>query len=84
LIQSKVIFFDKSPPGIYGLCVEDWSALSMRKSYTIAIALVQYVIPLMILTVTHTRVLTTVFRRKVPGEQIQARDRMLKRSKRKV
>lgn len=84
VLQSKVIFLDEFTPGGYGVCAEDWGAPCMRKSYTIAIALVQYGIPLVILTVTHTRVLTTVFRRKVPGEQNQTRDRMLKRSKRKV
>jgi hypothetical protein len=84
LLQSKVMFFENVSPDTYGLCIEDWGSLHLRNAYTVCIFIVQYVIPLAILTVAHVRVFTTVFRREVPGEKSQARDKILKQSKKKV
>lgn len=84
LLQSRVMFFENISPDVYGICVEDWGSLRLRNAYTVSIFIVQYVVPMVILTVAHARVFSIVFRRKVPGEKYQARDKMLERSKKKV
>lgn len=83
LFQNKSIYIVISS-GIYGLCVEAWYSIPLRNLYSVAIFIVQFLIPMIILSVAHARVLRKIFRREVPGERIQTRDKRLQVSRKKV
>lgn len=52
--------------------------------YTIALLVLQFVIPLLVLIFTYTRIAFAVWGKKPPGEAENSRDQRMAKSKRKV
>lgn len=52
--------------------------------YTIALLVLQFVIPLLVLIFTYTRIAFVVWGKKPPGEAENSRDQRMAKSKRKV
>lgn len=65
-------------------CTEKWPDNAMRTSYSLAIMLLQYFIPLAVLTFTYGRIGYIIWIKKPPGEAVQTRDERMASSKRKV
>lgn len=49
-----------------------------------ALMLLQFVVPLFVLVITYTRIVIVVWGKRMPGEEDDARDARMARSKRKV
>lgn len=67
------------------VCAEDWIGREeWRFAYTSCLMSVQFVVPLLVLVYTYTRIAYTVWIKRVPGEAENLRDRRLEKAKRKV
>lgn len=72
-------------PGSWQYCSEDWSAAPELESYySYGLLSLQYLLPLLVLVVTYTRIGVTVWGKEIPGEAEHQRDRRMAQSKRKV
>lgn len=49
-----------------------------------ALMILQFVVPLFVLVITYTRIVIVVWGKRMPGEEDDARDARMARSKRKV
>lgn len=65
-------------------CTESWSNIDQRKTFTIFIFVITYVIPLLTLSVTYSIVGILLWKRTSPGNKDRTRDLHQLRSKRKV
>lgn len=66
-------------------CQENWSFWpSGQYYYSMALMVLQFVIPLFVLVITYTRIVIVVWGKRMPGEEDDARDARMARSKRKV
>ncbi|OWA52255.1 putative Tachykinin-like peptides receptor 99D [Hypsibius exemplaris] len=58
----------------YKDCQEEWSDSDYRKTYTIAIALLTYFLPLTILIFTYNRIARILWQQRIPGERVPCVD----------
>ncbi|CAG2115350.1 unnamed protein product, partial [Medioppia subpectinata] len=65
-------------------CNEDWDDIDKRYYYSVALMLLQYAFPLSVLIYTYMRIAVVVFAKRTPGEAEDARDALIRASKRKV
>lgn len=66
-------------------CQESWSFWPQGKYYySMALMILQFVLPLFVLVITYSRIVIIVWGKKIPGEEDNARDARMARSKRKV
>ncbi|XP_013771865.1 RYamide receptor-like [Limulus polyphemus] len=65
-------------------CTEDWSTPIQRYYYSMALMLLQYFLPLIVLIFTYTRIAIVVWGKQTPGEAENIRDQRLAASKRKM
>lgn len=66
------------------VCEEDWPEPEYNYYYSIALLVLQFVIPLVVLVFTYTRIAFAVWGKKPPGEAENSRDQRMAKSKRKV
>lgn len=66
------------------VCVEKFSDPSIAPLYSMALLVLQYFFPLIVLIFTYTRIAMVVWGKTTPGEAEDARDKRLAASKRKV
>lgn len=66
-------------------CQESWNFWPRGKYYySMALMVLQFVVPLFVLIITYTRIVIAVWGKRMPGEEDNARDARMARSKRKV
>lgn len=67
-------------------CIESWpnDFLHLAQVYNVFLLLIQYFIPLLILTVCYARIGLVLRRNKAPGESIEKRDAKMSQSKKRV
>ncbi|KAG9509378.1 RYamide receptor, partial [Fragariocoptes setiger] len=65
-------------------CVEQWDNPDSRYYYSMALMVLQYFLPLLVLVITYTRIGIVVWGKRTPGEAENARDARIARSKRKL
>ena len=66
-------------------CLEEWpNGNSQRYAYSIAVVVLQYFLPLAILSFTYANIGVVIWVKKAPGEAENTRDQRLAASKRKV
>lgn len=66
------------------VCQEDWPSPHYNNYYTFALLVLQFVIPLLVLIFTYSRIAIAVWGKRPPGEAQNSRDQRMARSKRKV
>lgn len=66
------------------VCEEHWPLPLYNYYYTIALLVLQFMIPLLVLIFTYTRIAFAVWGKKPPGEAENSRDQRMAKSKRKV
>ncbi|KAB0800485.1 hypothetical protein PPYR_06225 [Photinus pyralis] len=68
------------------ICHEDWSevGLEYEKLYTLALMVLQYIIPLSVLLFTYASIAIVICCHRIPGEAENSRDQRIAKSKRKV
>ncbi|RUS89436.1 hypothetical protein EGW08_002809 [Elysia chlorotica] len=65
-------------------CDEAWSSQSSRRTFTMLILFITYIVPLVILSVTYSIVSRLLWKRTAPGNAHEGRDLQQLRAKRKV
>lgn len=66
-------------------CQESWNFWPPGKYfYSMALMILQFAIPLFVLVITYSRIVIVVWGKRMPGEEDNARDTKMARSKRKV
>ncbi|XP_053211251.1 RYamide receptor-like isoform X3 [Panonychus citri] len=65
-------------------CTEDWASTKYRSVYSLALMILQYFFPFVVLLYTYTRIAIVVWGKTTPGEAEDARDKRLAASKRKM
>jgi RYamide receptor len=79
--------FNKQKQLPYPQCVEDWpkqGSFDYSRAYNIFLLLVQYFIPLIIMTFCYTKIGIVLKKTKAPGESIELRDVKMINTKKKV
>ncbi|XP_021924354.1 RYamide receptor isoform X2 [Zootermopsis nevadensis] len=66
------------------VCEEKWDNPHYRYCYTMMLMVLQYVVPLLVLVFTYTRIAIVVWGKQIPGEAENSRDQRMARSKRKM
>ncbi|XP_076647991.1 RYamide receptor isoform X2 [Halictus rubicundus] len=66
------------------LCEEVWPSTENRYYYSIALLVLQYVIPIVVLVFTYASIAVVVWGKRPPGEAENVRDKRMARSKRKM
>ncbi|CAK9799551.1 RYamide receptor [Anthophora quadrimaculata] len=66
------------------ICEEVWPSMENKYDYSIALLVLQYVIPITVLMFTYTSIAVMVWGKRPPGEAENARDQRMARSKRKM
>ncbi|XP_035789519.1 RYamide receptor-like isoform X3 [Anopheles albimanus] len=66
------------------ICAEKWPSPEQDDYYTIALLTTQFVIPLVVLIFTYTRIAIVVWGKRPPGEAENSRDQRMAKSKRKM
>ncbi|XP_037920203.1 RYamide receptor-like isoform X2 [Hermetia illucens] len=66
------------------ICREDWPSATQNYYYSLALLTLQFVIPLLVLVFTYTRIAVAVWGKRPPGEAENSRDQRMARSKRKM
>ncbi|XP_070545641.1 RYamide receptor-like [Ptychodera flava] len=80
-INSKL----SSPPNSSTLvCKEEWATEKSRKIYTITLMVLQYFLPLLVLSIAYAIIGYAIWGRKAPGERQRHRDARQAESKRKL
>ena len=82
-VQFKVAQTVDYPSGKMD-CQENWPSVGARRTYTVFIFVITYLIPLLILSITYSIVGILLWKRTAPGNRDHARDMHQLRSKRKV
>lgn len=84
-ISNHTIFQSPTIQSDQYTCQEDWEIWQPGKTYySMTLMVLQFVLPLIVLVLTYTRIVIIVWGKKIPGEEDNARDARLARSKRKV
>ena len=65
-------------------CEEIWPLDSSRRIYSTAILILQYIMPLAIMTVAYGQIIVVIWLNKTPGEAVSSRDQRMNESKKKV
>lgn len=67
-------------------CQENWDRTwqNGKYYYSMALMILQFVLPLFVLVITYTRIVIVVWGKRMPGEEDNVRDARMARSKRKV
>lgn len=65
-------------------CTENWTSAEGKYYYSMALMILQYILPLLVLVITYTRIVIVVWGKTIPGEEDNVRDARIARSKRKV
>ncbi|XP_068156402.1 RYamide receptor [Drosophila tropicalis] len=66
------------------ICKEIWPSSEQAYYYTLALFTLQFVVPLLVLIFTYTRIAIAVWGKRPPGEAENSRDQRMARSKRKM
>ncbi|XP_062701682.1 RYamide receptor-like [Aedes albopictus] len=66
------------------ICKEIWPSKEQESYYTTTLLMTQFVIPLLVLIYTYTRIAIVVWGKRPPGEAENSRDQRMAKSKRKV
>uniref|UniRef100_A0A182T3Y3 G-protein coupled receptors family 1 profile domain-containing protein n=1 Tax=Anopheles maculatus TaxID=74869 RepID=A0A182T3Y3_9DIPT len=66
------------------VCAEKWPSPEQDDYYTIALLTTQFIVPLVVLIFTYTRIAIVVWGKRPPGEAENSRDQRMAKSKRKV
>jgi neuropeptide Y receptor len=67
------------------MCLEEWpGGTSQQRTYSMAVMVLQYFLPLAILLFTYINIGVVIWTKKAPGEAESTRDQRLAASKRKV
>ncbi|XP_054710872.1 RYamide receptor-like [Uloborus diversus] len=66
------------------ICMESWQSSEQRYYYSMALMILQYFFPLMVLLYTYARIAIVVWGNRPPGEAEDVRDQRLAASKRKM
>ncbi|PSN47797.1 RYamide receptor [Blattella germanica] len=66
------------------VCEENWANPRYRYYYSMTLMILQYVVPLLVLVYTYTRIAVVVWGKQIPGEAENSRDQRMARAKRKV
>ncbi|XP_030371263.1 RYamide receptor [Scaptodrosophila lebanonensis] len=66
------------------ICREEWPSNEQYYYYTLALFTLQFVVPLLVLIFTYTRIAIAVWGKRPPGEAENSRDQRMARSKRKM
>ncbi|KAH8306408.1 hypothetical protein KR018_010752, partial [Drosophila ironensis] len=66
------------------ICREMWPSRNQEYYYTLALFTLQFVVPLVVLIFTYTRIAIAVWGKRPPGEAENSRDQRMARSKRKM
>jgi hypothetical protein len=82
-VQFKVARSNDYGYGVIS-CQEQWENINDRKTYTVFLFVITYLIPLLILSITYSIVGILLWKRISPGNRDHARDMQQLRSKRKV
>lgn len=82
-LNSQITYLQYEP-GVYGLCVEVWESYQLRYIYSVTILLLQYFLPLLIMTCAYIHIGYMIWIKQIPGEADRERDRRIAMSKRKV
>lgn len=72
------------PCHIRYICREVWPSTEQDYYYTLALFTLQFIVPLLVLIFTYTRIAIAVWGKRPPGEAENSRDQRMARSKRKV
>ena len=83
-IKSRIIKMNETDA--VGSCQEFWSEdqIFYRDTYTLLIMILQYFLPLFVLTFTYSKIAVVIWIQKPPGEAENNRDQRMAASKRKV
>ena len=67
-------------------CTEQWpnAWLAYKHDYNFLVFVIQYIIPVVVLIFCNARIGYVLYKKKVPGEPMQARDKKMIESKKKV
>ncbi|KAK0168048.1 hypothetical protein PV327_001888 [Microctonus hyperodae] len=68
----------------YYICQEQWSTVHQRYNYSIALLVLQYLVPIIVLLFTYISIGIRVWGKRPPGEAENTRDQRMAKSKRKV
>lgn len=74
----------KQRPNNSPICKEEWPSKEQESYYTTTLLITQFVIPLLVLIYTYTRIAIVVWGKRPPGEAENSRDQRMAKSKRKV
>uniref|UniRef100_A0A4Y0BMY9 G-protein coupled receptors family 1 profile domain-containing protein n=1 Tax=Anopheles funestus TaxID=62324 RepID=A0A4Y0BMY9_ANOFN len=66
------------------ICAEKWPSPEQDDYYTIALLTTQFIVPLVVLIFTYTRIAIVVWGKRPPGEAENSRDQRMAKSKRKM
>ncbi|XP_048514749.1 RYamide receptor isoform X2 [Athalia rosae] len=66
------------------ICHEEWPTNHHRYYYSMALLVMQYLIPIVVLMFTYTSIAVVVWGKQIPGEAENTRDQRMARSKRKM
>lgn len=68
------------------ICTENWAGILNEGQfyYSLALMTLEFVLPLFVLVITYSRIVIVVWGKRMPGEEDNARDARMARSKRKV
>ncbi|XP_049304378.1 RYamide receptor isoform X1 [Bactrocera dorsalis] len=66
------------------ICHEEWPSNTQNYYYTLALLTLQFIVPLIVLIFTYTRIACAVWGKRPPGEAENSRDQRMARSKRKM
>ncbi|XP_070063033.1 RYamide receptor isoform X1 [Drosophila virilis] len=66
------------------ICREVWPSTEQDYYYTLALFTLQFIVPLLVLIFTYTRIAIAVWGKRPPGEAENSRDQRMARSKRKM
>ena len=56
---------------IYNICKEEWPYPSLHIVYSVCVMLVQYIIPITVIAVTHAKIIKTVQKRTFPSNNVR-------------
>lgn len=82
-MYASIVEFPKDE-GTIGICMENWEDPSQKRLYSVIIMILQYFLPLAIMTVCYTHIGFIIWLKKMPGEIDRTRDHNQLKSKKRV
>lgn len=83
-LPTAIISRVEYPDNVTAMCWEGWARDSDKYIYSAIIMMLQYFIPLVIITITSAKIGYIIWLKKTPGEAERDRDRRMASSKRRV